>query len=130
MSAQDWLDRADALAADATEGPWDHEPWGGENQNGDLSGGNVFDGAGEYLVSEMSDADGAFIAACRTLVPAMSAALRAVLDRCQSIEADARAGQKYAGQVNNGALFMAESSRETTAREIRVTVHRSLGGSP
>ncbi len=50
-------------ALDATEGPWFHQPYGGQNQNGDYSGGSIFDATGEYLVSEIGDDDGAYIAA-------------------------------------------------------------------
>lgn len=62
-----------ARAEVATEGPWHHQPYGGQNQNGDYSGGNVFDRRGEYLVSEVGDHDGEFIAHARTDVPALVA---------------------------------------------------------
>jgi hypothetical protein len=55
----------------ATLGPWTHQPYGGQNQNGDYFGGDIYDADGEYVVSEISDADGAFIAASRTDVPAL-----------------------------------------------------------
>lgn len=55
------------------------------------------------------------------------AALRAVLDTCLSIEADAKAGQQYAAAINRGGAFMAEQAREATAREIRQSLERRLG---
>lgn len=56
------LDAITAQLGTITPGPWEHEPYGGQNQNGDYAGGNIFDGHGEYLISEVSDKDGAFIA--------------------------------------------------------------------
>ena len=56
------LDALEAVAKAATPGPWTHQPYGGQNQNGDYFGGDVFDGDGEYLVSEVSDENGAHIA--------------------------------------------------------------------
>lgn len=82
MSAPDLtarLDEIEARANAATHGPWEHVPWGGQNQNGDYAGGHVFDADGEYVVADVSDADGALIAHARTDVPALVAALRAVL---------------------------------------------------
>lgn len=49
-----------------TLGPWFHEPRGGQNQNGDFSGMCIYDGHGEYLVHDVSDTDGAFIASAPT----------------------------------------------------------------
>lgn len=76
-----------ARADGATDGPWHHQPWGGQNQNGDYSGGEVFDAYGEYLIHDVSDEDGRFIAHARTDVPWLieyarqrDAALTAVLD--------------------------------------------------
>ena len=60
-----------ARAEASTPGPWTHQPYGGQNQNGDYSGGDIYDADGDYVVSEISDADGAFIAATRTDVPAL-----------------------------------------------------------
>ena len=63
------VDQIRARDASAAKGPWLHEPWGGQNQNGDYTGGNVFDADGEYLVSDIADVDGAFIAHAREDVP-------------------------------------------------------------
>lgn len=41
--------------------PWTHQPYGGQNQNGDYSGGCIFDARGEYVVSEVDDEAGALI---------------------------------------------------------------------
>lgn len=57
------LDALEATARAAVAGPWHHTPFGGQNQNGDYFGGDVFDGHGEYLLSEVRDEDGAHIAA-------------------------------------------------------------------
>lgn len=43
--------------------PWHHQPYGEQNQNGDYSGGSIFDADGEYVVSEVSDIAGAAIVA-------------------------------------------------------------------
>jgi hypothetical protein len=43
--------------------PWTHEPYGDQNQNGDYSGGSIFDADGEYVVVEVSDDAGAAIVA-------------------------------------------------------------------
>ena len=56
------LDALEAVARAATPGPWTHQPYGEKNQNGDYIGGDVFDRAGEYLLSEVSDSAGAHIA--------------------------------------------------------------------
>ena|SRR6185437_11245294 len=71
----EWQQRTDA----ATDGPWEHEPYGAKNQNGDSAGGNLFDAHGEYVVSEVSDPDGAFMATTREAMPKLLAAVEAVL---------------------------------------------------
>jgi hypothetical protein len=80
----DVLGEIEARAQAATEGPWEHEPYRGQNQNGDYAGGHIFDGDGEYLISEVSDRDGAFIAHARKDVPTLLTLVReqqARLDR-------------------------------------------------
>ena len=47
----------------ATPGPWTHQPYGDQNQNGDYFGGWLLDADGEYVVADASDRDGAFMAA-------------------------------------------------------------------
>ncbi|WP_102157666.1 ead/Ea22-like family protein [Zhihengliuella halotolerans] len=69
------------IASAATDGPWTHQPYGGQNQNGDFSGGSLFGGDGEYLVSEVADEDGAHIAA---FDPPTALAL---IDRLEAAEA-------------------------------------------
>lgn len=56
------LDALEATARAATPGPWMHQPYGGQNQNGDYFGGDVFDADGEYLLSEVANEAGAHIA--------------------------------------------------------------------
>ena len=80
MTARDVIAQALALSEAASKAPWHHEPYGGQNQNGDYSGGHVFDADGEYVVPEVCDVDGALIAAARTLLPAFAKALGDVLD--------------------------------------------------
>jgi hypothetical protein len=63
----------------ATAGPWTHEPWGGQNQNGDYAGGNVFTPLGDHLVTEISDDDGSFIAHARTDLDDLRGAVEDVL---------------------------------------------------
>jgi hypothetical protein len=72
MSAEE-LDTAAIRAREqaATEGPWTHQPYGEQNQNGDYCGGDIYDAHGEYVVSEISDSDGDFIAHARTDIPAL-----------------------------------------------------------
>jgi len=80
MTAQDVIAQALALSEAASKAPWSHEPYGEQNQNGDYSGGHVFDGHGEYVVTDVTNCDGALIAAARTLLPALAKALGDVLD--------------------------------------------------
>ena len=73
MSAADRLNEIEARANAATEGPWEADPLEG---NLDAPGGGV-------RVAEVGmwrDDDANFIARARTDVPALVAALRAVLD--------------------------------------------------
>jgi len=87
VTARDVIAQALALSEAASKAPWHHEPYGGQNQNGDYSGGHVFDADGEYVVPEVRDVDGALIAAARTLLPAFAKALGGVLDQHQQTTA-------------------------------------------
>jgi hypothetical protein len=82
------LDALEATARAATHGPWQHTPFGGQNQNGDYFGGDVFDGHGEYLLSEVRDEDGAHIA---TFDPTTALALIARLREAEAVIAEALA---------------------------------------
>ena len=83
------LNELEAIARAATPGPWQHLPYGGQNQNGDYSGGSIFDADGDYLLSEVSDAAGAHIATFDPpTVLALIAKLReaeAVIERVRSM---------------------------------------------
>lgn len=57
------LDTLRKTAEAATPGPWTHEPYEAQNQNGDYFGGWLLDADGEYVVADVSDRDGAFMAA-------------------------------------------------------------------
>lgn len=93
MNAQEWLDRADALAAEATEGPWALVlAWDSEyGTNYGVDGAPIEDPCRVMRGGMEEDAE--FIAASRALVPAMSAALRAVLKACD----DSDAAEYYRG---------------------------------
>ena len=80
------LNELEAIARAATPGPWQHLPYGGQNQNGDYSGGSVFDADGDYLLSEVSDAAGAHIA---TFDPPTVVALIAKLREAETVIAAA-----------------------------------------
>ena len=123
MSVEDVLSGWERLAQSATPEPWELRWFLGQQPTVICEGYGVIAEGREY---PNGGADMAFVAASRAALPAAVAALRAALDLCLSIEADAREGQRYAGEVNNGALLMAESLRETTARQIRVAVTRAM----
>lgn len=75
MSAAEWLDRADALTAAATEGPW-------VRFYTHVGGLNLIGPGPEWhatlITAGLAD-DAEFIAASRTMLPQAVAALRAVL---------------------------------------------------
>ena len=79
MTAREVLDGIRAELDKITEGPWQHEPYGGQNQNGDYAGGYIIDGHGEWLISDVSDSDGPFIASAPSTVARLSSAVEAVL---------------------------------------------------
>lgn len=117
------LDEIEARANAATDGPWTHAPWGGQNQNGDYSGGNVFDADGEYVVSDVSDVDGALIAHARTDVPALVAALRAVLVEVDGIEGLATEHGRLDFDPSHKAMATAYS---LSARGLRAAITSAL----
>jgi hypothetical protein len=80
-AAEEFLDRADALAVSATVGPWQT---GGTPRTGGTYFGTVFDPddpqePGVLLGTAATEPDAEFIAAARTDWPKANAALRAVL---------------------------------------------------
>lgn len=103
------LDALERIAQAATPGPWDHQPYGEQNQNGDYFGGDVFDGNGEYLLSEVADVDGAHIAAFDP-----PAAL-ALITRVRELEAIVNDGGNQAAKY---WTRLAEAEREMHAREL------------
>ena len=110
MTFTEWMDQAGALAEAATEGPWvsDWETDPFTYNPCVLSGvASIADAGPEQWVAECSPehengrADAAFIAAARTLVPQLIAALRAVEAEC------ARADENYghdAGVTTSDAI--------------------------
>ena len=88
MSAVDRLDQIEARAQTATEGPWGWHPYGVSGRTlatpGPVIGGfpthelNVLKTTDDW---PPTDPDAEFIAAARTDVPALVAAVRAVLDK-------------------------------------------------
>jgi hypothetical protein len=98
--AADSLAEIEARANAATDGPWTFQHWGGQNQNGDFAESILFDSWGESLAEALPDVDGEFIAHARTDVPALVAALQAVLAQCDRHESigaftDYEVGRKY-----------------------------------
>lgn len=101
MSISDRLDQIEQRADNATEGPW----WGS------MLGPHVemFAGTGSgsdpMIANGMRPGDAEFIAASRTDVPDLLAAVRAVLDACDRIDAsiipsgDFEVGQKSVTQT-------------------------------
>jgi hypothetical protein len=80
-----WLVERQALAAAATEGPWEAHTWKGVTKNllgekRDASGAELSVVPSDGVYGVMSPEDAEFIADSRTSVPAMAAALTAVLD--------------------------------------------------
>lgn len=73
------LDDIDRLDADAEAGPWDLEP-AVETQNGWSLGTVRSNTTGESVAADIYNSDGALIALSRTALPALSRAVRAVLE--------------------------------------------------
>lgn len=73
----------------AEPGPW-HASWvsGIQLPSGEYETATVFDSRGEYLVHDVSNEDAAFIAHARSDVPALVAALEAVIKVNQQIVSD------------------------------------------
>ena len=94
MSAVDRLDQIEARAQAATEGPWEWHPYGVSGRTlatpGPVIGGfpthelNVLKTTDDW---PPNDPDAEFIAAARTDVPVLVAAVRAVLDKHQPLDA-------------------------------------------
>lgn len=76
------LDDLEAIARAATPGPWQHLPYGGQNQNGDYSGGEIYEANGEHLISDVSDEAGSHIA---TFDPPTVLALIAKLREAEAV---------------------------------------------
>lgn len=74
-----WIKTRREMEQAATEGPWQFQHWGGQNQNGDYAESILFDGHGETLVYGLPDDDGEFITASRTAMPALLDAVESVL---------------------------------------------------
>lgn len=70
------ITRLEQLKDEASEFPWCHQPWGGQNQNGDYSGGEVYFGDGFDRISEVHDADGELIVALSRCVDPILVMLR------------------------------------------------------
>lgn len=84
MTAAEWLDRADALAAEATDGPWAlFLAW--DSTHGTNYGVDGPPAEDPWPVMRGGfEEDARFIAAARTDWPKANVALRAVLDRHRS----------------------------------------------
>jgi len=102
VTAREVLDGIRAELDKITEGPWQHEPYGGQNQNGDYAGGYIIDGHGEWLISDVSDSDGPFIASAPSTVARLSSAVEAAL--LVADEFDAKAGHRWASSRLRAAI--------------------------
>jgi hypothetical protein len=74
------IERLEQQRSAASSWPWWHQPWGGQNENGDYMGGDIFDGGGEYLVSDVRDQDGELICTLHRTIDAQLAILRFAVD--------------------------------------------------
>lgn len=64
------IDKLTRLREKASPGPWEHQPYGAQNQNGDYSGADIFDANGEYLLHDVSDTDGSLISTLHATIDA------------------------------------------------------------
>lgn len=113
--------------------PWTHEPWGGQNQNGDYAGGYVLDETGEYVVSDVGDTAGAFIAHAPTDTARLLAAVKAVTDLADAWQARGDHLLKYAAEnrfPDGVAESLSESGAEFvhSAKLVRSAVEAALRG--
>ena len=113
------LDDLEATAKAATPGPWQHLPYGGQNQNGDYSGGEIYEANGEHLISDVSDEAGSHIA---TFDPPTVLALIAKLR-----EAEAEAA-RYKSAMRRALAF--ESVLPAIATEPRRMLTAALAYKP
>lgn len=129
MTAADFLARIEARANAATEGPWDVA----SDADTYLKPTDVV-GPGEpgerFIICEYAGQDAEFIAHARADVPALVAALRAVLDRVDIEVRDARRGIEYAAEVNQGVLLASEEARERAWQAVGRVIEKHLGGEP
>ena len=95
MTDQDLdLDRLEALANNATEGPWEAFAGAVIANVGKCTcyGGSVYgheQGCGYEIVAEASESDAPFIAASRTAVPALVAEVRRLRAQAKRVKAEA-----------------------------------------
>lgn len=98
------LDDIERLDADAEAGPWDLEP-AVETQNGWSLGTVRSNTTGESIAADVYNSDGALIALSRTALPALSKAVRAVLElRPMPEDTDARYGYNLALKTAKQAI--------------------------
>ena len=102
------LDELQKLAEAATLGPWTHQPYGPQNQNGDYSGGEVFDGHGEYLFHDVRDEDGEFLVAAQPQV------ILELIERVREVEAE----RDYANDSDNVGAFVDSLTDALQARQV------------
>jgi hypothetical protein len=86
----EWLDAQLALAAQATEGPWDlnlHSPNMSGRSGWRIRGPLSLGPGGHVLDARMLSGDAEFIAAARTSLPLLAGVLRDILTLCDESEA-------------------------------------------
>ncbi len=86
-----------------------------------------FDGKGRWLAEFGKTADAELFAASRVAVPAMAAALQAVLAKCDQMESNADWLER---QVKTQKAWAAASAERVLAEEFRAAVTDSLGLHP
>lgn len=123
------LDAIGARTEAATSGPWTHEPYGGQNQNGDYSGGCVYDADGEWVVSEVGDNEGAFIAHAREDIPLLLAVVKNLGSRVIKAE---ELNQTLAKQLQKSAyrdVDLAKARSSLSIAEAQIVQIRRLADS-
>ena len=117
MSISDRLDQLEQRAEAATEGPWEKRTVRGWEMVVSYSTDAMIQLVAEFRHEERDLADAEFIADARTTVPALVAALRAVLDVCEGLEEAHRANPEQAYEY--GLEEAAHQVRNTIAAALR-----------
>lgn len=117
MSISDRLDQIEQRAKGATDGPWEKRTVRGWEKVVSYGTEAMVQLVAECRHDECDIADAVFIAHARTDVPALVAALPAVLDVCEGLEEAHRANPKQAYEY--GLEEAAHQVRNTIAAALR-----------